>query len=99
MTKKADLLPLGSVVYLKEGNVKIVIVGRGTVLEEKDGDVYTDYLGFAYPTGFEPDDGVFFNKEDIDKVVFKGYVDDDEDRFLELYTKWEQQIDVPKRQI
>lgn len=97
MTKKADLLPLGSIVYLKEGTVKIVIVGRGTVIEDDQGEFYTDYLGFVYPSGFEPDDGIFFNKEDIDKVLFKGYVDDDEERFLEIYAEWESKLNIPKR--
>lgn len=50
-----------------------------------------------YPSGFEPDDGIFFNKEDIDKVLFKGYVDDDEERFLEIYAEWESKLNIPKR--
>ncbi|MGT2809100.1 DUF4176 domain-containing protein [Streptococcus iniae] len=30
----------------------------------------------------------YFNKENIDRVVFEGYCDDDEIRYRELYNNW-----------
>ena len=35
-----------------------------------------------------PEQIFYFNHEDIDKVVFHGYTDLDEERFVELYKKW-----------
>ncbi|WP_367784002.1 DUF4176 domain-containing protein [Streptococcus pluranimalium] len=98
MTK---LLPLGSVVYLEEGTQKIMIIGRGVIFkdEESNQDVYTDYLGCLYPTGMNPENTLFFNDENIDKVVFKGLEDDDEERFMEIYQDWEKELTVSKRMI
>jgi len=39
-------------------------------------------------SGLNPEQIFYFNQEDIDKVVFKGYTDLDEERFVELYKKW-----------
>lgn len=98
MTK---LLPPGSVVYLEEGTQKIMIIGRGVIFkdEESNQDVYTDYLGCLYPTGMNPENTLFFNDENIDKVVFKGLEDDDEERFMEIYQDWEKELTVSKRMI
>ena len=46
-----------------------------------------------YPNGIDPQDALFFNHEDIDKVVFRGYSDDEEERFLEVYEEWKKNLD------
>lgn len=99
MTKK--LLPLGSVVYLEEGNKKIMIIARGAVYTDSDTqkDVYFDYMGCHYPEGIDPQDGLFFNEDNIDKVLFEGYSDEDEKRFLELYEEWENNLAIEKKEI
>ncbi|WP_268767849.1 MULTISPECIES: hypothetical protein [Staphylococcus] len=38
------------------------------------------------------------NDENIDKVVFKG-LEDDEERFMEIYQDWEKELTVSKRMI
>ncbi|AND78924.1 MULTISPECIES: DUF4176 domain-containing protein [Streptococcus] len=91
------LLPLGSLVYLKEGTVKLMIIGRGIELNEEAGNVYTDYAGVIYPEGFNPGNGYFFNDEDIDQVVFRGYEDEEESRFMEVYEEWEKTVTIPKK--
>lgn len=35
------------------------------------------YIAAIYPSGINPEDAMFFNHEDIDKVVFKGYFDEE----------------------
>ncbi|GBG94786.1 hypothetical protein LFYK43_12450 [Ligilactobacillus salitolerans] len=95
MSKK--LLPLGSIVYLEEGTAKLMVVGRGTVFEDDNGhDVYTDYVGVGYPEGIDPENAIYFNDENIDRVVFRGYEDDEEDRYIEVYEKWEADLEIPK---
>lgn len=32
---KADLLPMGSLVYLKSGDMKLMIIARGPIFEDK----------------------------------------------------------------
>ena len=40
------------------------------------------------PEGLTPEQVYYFNHEDIDDIVFKGYSDIDEERFVKLYKKW-----------
>jgi len=84
------MLPLGTIVYAKEGEVKIMIIGRGVTLDNgAEGDIFTDYVGVIYPKGLDPKDAIFFNHEDIDRIVFKGYSDEEEERFLKIYEDWQ----------
>ncbi|EFM30174.1 DUF4176 domain-containing protein [Streptococcus gallolyticus] len=96
-----ELLPLGSVVYLQEGTEKLMIIGRGIVYqdEETNTEVFVDYMGCIFPTGINPNNTIFFNQENIDRVVFEGLKDEDEERFLQVYDEWLKKIDVPKKEI
>lgn len=38
----------------------------------------------------------FFNHENIDKVVFEGFKDEEEERFMEVYKEWESKLEVKK---
>lgn len=88
-----EVLPLGSVVVLKEGIQKLLIVGRGAIYNdaESNGERFADYVGVLYPTGLDPEVTVFFQSENIDEVLFKGYSDQDEKRFIEIYKVWEKE--------
>lgn len=99
MSEESKLLPLGTVVYLREGTTKIMIIGQGPVFEDEGHDVYTDYMRIGYPDGFDPDEALFFNNEQIDKVVFKGYEDDESKRYNDVYNQWQQSTDVLKKQL
>ncbi|HEM3704700.1 TPA: DUF4176 domain-containing protein [Streptococcus suis] len=94
MTK--ELLPLGSVIYLEEATTKLMIVGRGPIFESDGENVYSDYVGVIYPEGINPEDAIFFNHENIEKVVFEGYKDYEEKRFMEVYESWESELEVIK---
>lgn len=78
------LLPVGSVVYLIDGNQKLVIVNRGAIVEQEGQEVYFDYLGGIFPEGLNLEQVYYFNQEDIDEVVFEGYHDDEEERVSRL---------------
>lgn len=46
---KADILPMGSLVYLKGGDMKLMVIARGPVFEDDKGEtVYADYLIDSY---------------------------------------------------
>lgn len=101
MNEKTDkLLPLGSIVLLEDGMQKLVVVGRGAVYtdEETGEDKFADYMGAVYPMGMNPKTTIFFQHKDIDKVVFEGYSDEDEIRFLEIYTEWKNNLDKEKNE-
>jgi len=99
--KSKELLPLGSIVYLKEGTQKLVIVGRGVLFDDPDTgeQVFADYMGVLYPAGLQPDSTLFFQHENIDEVVFEGYRDEEEERFLTIYREWEKELSVPRKMI
>ena len=38
--------------------------------------------------GLNPEQLFYFNRDDVDKVVYKGYSDEEEERFSEIYQRW-----------
>lgn len=77
-----DLLPIGSVIMLREAKKAVMIYGikqRDTEDPEKE----YDYIGVLYPEGnIGPDFQYLFNHEDIVEVLFKGYETDELKEFL-----------------
>ena len=41
----------------------------------------------------------FFNSEQIDRVVFKGYADEDEERFQQVFTEWQEKNQIPLAEV
>ena len=67
-----QLLPIGSVVRLKDGEKDLMIIG---ILPTNEGTTY-DYLGVFYPEGYLNQEYVFlFNHTDIEKIKFVGFMD------------------------
>jgi hypothetical protein len=87
------VLPLGSVVKLKEGDGSLLVIVGRAVLSQKDGDTgYFDYAAVQYVRGITADGKfIFFNDEDIAEVVFEGYRDDDE-----MHYAWRYQSNLAK---
>lgn len=83
-----NILPIGSIVYLKDGSQKLMILNRGVTINQNGEDVLFDYSASFYPIGLNPKQIFYFNQEDIDQVIFEGDSDCDEKRFAELYKKW-----------
>lgn len=69
--------------YLKEGSQKLMIINRGPIVEIDDEKYMFDYSACKYPLGVVEDQIYYFNEENIDKVVFECYVDEEESRFQE----------------
>lgn len=78
-------LPVGSVVMLKGATTPLVIMGFA-VVEKNNKDKIWDYIGVMYPVGFiTPEKNLMFNRDQIEKVLFEGYSDENEKLFrLEL---------------
>jgi len=71
-----EILPLGTVVSLKNGKGKLLIIGVFPKAAS-NGQTY-DYCGLLLPYGYLTADDIFlFNKDKIDKIYFNGYYDDD----------------------
>ncbi|MDR0299876.1 MAG: DUF4176 domain-containing protein [Streptococcaceae bacterium] len=88
-----QLLPLGSIVYLKEGTEKVIIAARGQLVQAKELDdkpTYYDYMGNLYPSGFDVKNTYYFTRESIEKVIFTGYQDEEETRYTEVLEEWQE---------
>ena len=82
------MLPLGSVVYLKAGTAKTMIINRGIFFEDNGNTKMFEYEGCLYPNGSSLKDRYYFNEEDIDEIIFRGYEDKMEERFQLEFEKW-----------
>ena len=76
---------IGSIIYLKEGSQKLMIINRGPIVDIDNQKYIFDYSACNYPVGVVEDQIYYFNEENIDKVVFEGYSDQEETRFQELF--------------
>ena len=90
------LLPIGSVVQLKNGNVKIMIISRYPLYNDEGKLGYFDYSACGYPVGSTENQAYFFNHEDIETVYFEGYVDHTEEKMQEIFRSEEANIELPK---
>ena len=75
-----QILPLGSIVSLKQGTKKIMIVGR--LQEERASGKQFDYSACLYPEGvLDPKELYLFQQEDIERIYYVGMQDQDEFAF------------------
>lgn len=75
-----EYLPLGSVITLKNGSKRLMIVGR---LQNQIGsnDIY-DYAAVLWPEGLVDSKHFYlFNQEDLDKLYYIGLQDMEEFQF------------------
>ncbi len=86
-----DLLPIGSIVLLKNGEKRLMV--NGIMQSEADGNGQEyDYLGVLYPEGHIGDQFQYlFNHEDVSEIIFRGFEDEERNEFMEklaaLYEK------------
>lgn len=78
-----EYLPLGSVVLLKGGMQKIIIISRALKVRNGTDEYFFDYGGVTYPEGLVGDQMAYFNADKISKVVFAGYSDIDNENMVD----------------
>lgn len=82
-----ELLPIGSVVILKNAVKKLMIYGVGQT-NQTDNKEY-DYIGVMYPEGNMGEGSQFlFNHSDIDEVFFRGFDDAERTAFIGRLQKY-----------
>ncbi len=77
--EKIDYVPLGSVVYLKGGIKKLLVVARAINVTNDGKEYFFDYGGVLYPEGVTGDRMAYFNHDEISTVFFRG-CDDGENK-------------------
>lgn len=66
-----QLLPIGTIVRLKNATKSLCIVG---MLQVDSNEVLHDYIGVLYPEGYIDAETLFlFEHEDIEEIEFEGY--------------------------
>lgn len=76
-------MALGSIVLLKGGTQKVLIISRAINVKKDDSVFFFDYGGVPYPDGLISDQIGYFNHDNISKVVFEGYRDIDDENMIE----------------
>lgn len=80
---KNEILPIGSVVLLKNGKKKVMVTGYYIMTNDDNGKIY-DYCGCLYPEGLIDSDKVLlFNHENINKIYYIGYINDELINFVD----------------
>lgn len=88
LEKIQDVLPIGTVVTLKNGTKKLMVFGIIQSFQD-DTDKEYDYIGVPYPEGNMGQDYQYmFNHEDIDKVHFRGFEDVERQEFIYNLTEF-----------
>lgn len=86
--EKIDFLPIGSIVNLKGGVKKLMVIARGVVSNIGGEKKYFDYGGCLYPEGLTGDRILYFNHSEIIRSVYTGFSDDDEKLMVENINDW-----------
>lgn len=73
--ERIEYVPLGSVVLLKDTTQKLLVVARAINVKKGDKLYFFEYGGVLYPDGLTGDRMAYFNHDGINKVVFEGYND------------------------
>lgn len=78
---KNGLLPIGSVVLLKNGTKRVMIIGV-CQMETGEEKKLWDYVGCAYPEGFIGGNRNFlFNEDQVERLYAIGYQDEEQFAF------------------
>lgn len=94
------LLPLGSVVYLSEGIIPIMIGIRQPIIQLDSDQCYFDYAGFSQVTGINANEIAYFNNEDIRELVAEGYIGEEEKRIQMALSEWrDKNTVIPKGRV
>lgn len=76
------LLPVGSVVLLKNSTKRLMVIGVCQKEQGAEPPVLWDYAGCLYPEGYMgPTKTYMFNNEQIEKIYALGYQDEEQFKF------------------
>ncbi len=96
--KPEKYLPIGTIVLLKDAEKRLMITGFLPVDTENEKNERYDYCGCPYPEGvYTMEEILLFNHDDIYKVFYLGYSDDEEVEFKKRLEEALKTIDEEKK--
>lgn len=94
-----SFLPIGSIVKLYNGRTYLMVLNRFPLYNENGQIGYFEYSGTTYPLGKLEEQVYYFNHDNIDEVIFEGFVNEDEENLQKYYKTQLESIQYPKFQI
>ena len=86
-------LPIGTVVMLHNATKRLMITGFCAMTDENKNKMF-DYTGILYPEGvLNSEQTILFDHDQIDKVFFIGFVDEEEKGFKALLKEFVEKND------
>ena len=86
-------LPIGTVCLLKGGKKRLMITGFCTTTNDDPNKIY-DYNGCLYPEGIiSSEKSCLFNHDQIEKIYYMGYSDEEEKEFKKNLKELMNQLD------
>ena len=95
-TQERQHLPIGSVVRVHGNDNNMMITSLFPVTEKGGEQGYFDFGAVLLPLGAVTRDLMFFNKEDIDQIIYLGYVDVHFQELIANYDELVDKIEYPK---
>lgn len=82
------LLPLGSIVLLEGGVQKLIIISRALNVKHGERVFFFDYGAVPYPDGLMGDQMVYFQRNNVSRVIFEGFRDEEDDNLNDAIEKY-----------
>lgn len=96
--KPQKYLPIGTIVQLENGKKKLMITGFVPTDTENGKNERYDYCGCPYPEGvYTMDEILLFNHDDIYKIFYLGYSDEEEIEFKKKLNEGLKQIEEQEK--
>lgn len=90
------LLPIGSVIQLKNTTKKVMIIVNNIVSEKDGKNTHYDYSACLYPEGvFDSNLKFLFNDNDIEKIYSYGLITDEEFKIRLMIQNFAEGIELP----
>ena len=77
-------LALGTIIKVRDTEKKSMIVGRGLKLIQNEEEKIFDYGAVPYPEGIIGDQLCYINHVDITDVIYAGFKDEDDEKYIKL---------------
>lgn len=88
-----ELLPVGSVVLLKGGTQKTIIMGYLQFDKKNQNKIY-DYMGVPFPEGYMGRNSAYlFNQDSIEKIFYRGYEDESAAKIMTAVSSVMEKVD------
>lgn len=94
--EKIEFLPLGSIVKIRGSIRKAMVIGRGLMTVVGDRTLFFDYGGVLYPEGILGDQVLYFNHQDVEEVIFKGFENEENTELVKNLDQWMEKSDAER---